>query len=77
MTDNRLIAEKPLFDVIAQNIKSGNKRFIDKAKTESNAEAIVKMAVMRRGVDEEFYYTAPTNTIEANSEDYDYYTKHA
>lgn len=45
----------PLFDVLAINIKTGIIRLLDRGKTYPNAEAIVKMAIMRRGVDEEFY----------------------
>ena len=48
-----------LFDVIAVNIKTGAERFMAEKKTEPNAEAIVAMAVMRRGVDEEFYKAVP------------------
>jgi hypothetical protein len=70
-------SNEELFDIIAQNIKTGVKRFLDKGKTEANADAIVKMAVMRRGCDEEFYYMVPTNSTEADSTDYDHYKKHA
>lgn len=70
------MSKQPLFDVIAQNIKTGAKRFLDKSKSEGNADAIVRMAVMRRGVDEEFYYTVPADSEEADNTDYDHYTKH-
>ena len=43
------------YDVLAVNIKTGIVRFMAQGKDERNAEAVVKMAVMRRGVDEEFY----------------------
>ena len=46
-----------LFDVVAVNIKTGAERVIASGKTEQNAEAIVKIAVMRRGVEEEFFKT--------------------
>lgn len=48
-----------LFDVVAQNIKTGEQRFIARGKSEENADAIVMMAVMRRGVDEEFFAAIP------------------
>lgn len=48
-----------LFDVIAVDIQTGAERFLAEGKTERNAEAIVEMAVMRRGVDIEFYTTKP------------------
>jgi hypothetical protein len=50
---------KELFDVIAVNIATGAERFIDQNKTRDNAEAIISMAVMRRGVDEEFFMAVP------------------
>jgi len=48
---------EPLFDVLAVEIKTGKRRLIATAKTQRNAEAVVKMAVMRRGVDVEFFTT--------------------
>jgi hypothetical protein len=48
-----------LFSVYAVNIKTGERRLMDKDKTERNAEAFIKMAVIRRGVEEEFYVKAP------------------
>lgn len=54
--------EEPLFDVVAVNIKTGAERHLDTGKTERNADAIVSMAVMRRGVDEEFFKTVPAGT---------------
>lgn len=53
------MSEEPLFDVVAVNLKTGAERFLDQRKTERNAEAIVDMAVIRRGVDVEFYTTKP------------------
>lgn len=44
-----------LYDVVAIENHSGRVRRIAEGKTEDNAEAIVKMAVMRRGLDEEFF----------------------
>lgn len=54
--------KEPLFDVVAVNLKTGAERHIDTGKTERNAEAIVLMAVMRRGVEEEFFKTVPAGT---------------
>jgi len=49
-----------LFDVVAVTIAPPySRRLIAERKTERNAEAIVSMAVMRRGVDEEFYDVVP------------------
>jgi len=50
---------EPLFDVVAVNIQTNNVRFMAQGKTERNAEAIVNMAVHRRGVEEEFYTEVP------------------
>lgn len=50
-----------LYDVVAVNIKSGVvESLFGERKTLRNAEAIVTMAVMRRGVDEQFYAEVPT-----------------
>jgi len=43
------------YDVVAVNIETRIVRVLATDKTLPNAEAIVKMAVMRRGVDEEFF----------------------
>ena len=48
-----------LYDVVAVNIETDKVRVIAERKTLPNAEAIVKMAVIRRGVIEEFYSEAP------------------
>jgi len=52
-----------LYDVVAVNLetnKETNKvRFMAQGKTLPNAEAIVSMAVMRRGLDEEFFAEVP------------------
>ena len=44
---------------MAVNIKTGTKRPLATDKTERDAEAVIKMAVMRRGVQEEFYMAIP------------------
>ncbi|MDR5729684.1 MAG: hypothetical protein RB191_19890 [Terriglobia bacterium] len=43
------------FNVVAVNIKTGAWRVLDRKDTEADAEAYMKMAIMRRGVEEEFY----------------------
>jgi hypothetical protein len=47
------------FDVIAVDMKTLEERVIAEDKTEANAEAVMKMALMRRGVDQEFYTIRP------------------
>lgn len=57
---------EPLYDVVAVTISTCKVRaFFGERKTLPNAEAIVNMAVMRRGVDEEFYAEAPTGKFKA------------
>jgi len=46
-------------DVIEVSIKSGRVRVLATNKNEPNAEAIIDMAVIRRGVEEHFYTSAP------------------
>ena len=48
-----------LFDVIAVNIETGEKRVMATRLEERNAEAFIAMAVARRGVEEEFYKAVP------------------
>jgi len=48
-----------LYDVIAVNIQSKQERVLATGKTRKDAEAIVKMAVMRRGLDEEYFKKVP------------------
>lgn len=48
-----------LYDVVAINIQTNSMRMIATRKTIQNAEAIVSMAVMRRGLDEEFFSEVP------------------
>jgi len=48
-----------LYDVIAVNIKTRQERVLATGKTRTNAEAIVKMAVMRQGLDEEYFKKVP------------------
>jgi len=50
-----------LFDVVAVNIETNRIRLIAVSKEEGDADAIVEMAVMRRGVDEEFFSTVPAS----------------
>jgi len=47
------------FDVVAVNLFTNKVSFFGERKDYQNAEAIVKIAVMRRGLDEEFYAITP------------------
>jgi hypothetical protein len=51
--------ESPTFDVIACRIATGEERFLAQRQSEADAEAIWKMAVWRRGVEEEIFYSRP------------------
>lgn len=48
-----------LYNVIAVDIKTGEERIIAENKSEKNADAIIKMAVVRRGVGKEFFKAVP------------------
>ena len=50
---------EPLFNVVAVSIANGATRVIAENKTRANAEAILRMAVGRRGVEEEYYNIVP------------------
>ncbi len=56
---------EPLFDVIAVNIETGAQRFMAQNKTMPHAEAVEKMAIMRRGVETDFYKIVPAGSEEA------------
>lgn len=58
----------PVYDVVAVEIATGNERLIATGKTARDAEAIITMAVMRRGVDLEFYKAKPANRAALNAE---------
>lgn len=44
-----------LYDVVAVNLKTNQVRVMAKGKNLANADAYVSMAVMRRGLEEEFF----------------------
>lgn len=44
-----------LYNVYAVNIETKARRIMAENKTDDNAEAIIMMAVKRRGVDTEYY----------------------
>ena len=47
------------FDIIGVDIGTSRVRVIGVGKTQRNAEAYMEMAVMRRGVDDEFFVVVP------------------
>jgi hypothetical protein len=46
-------------DVVAVNMETNKIEILARSKTERNAEAIVNMAIMRRGVETHFYSEVP------------------
>lgn len=51
-----------LYDVVAVSIATGKVvSLYGESKTAKNAEAIINMAVMRQGVNENFYAEVPAN----------------
>ncbi len=52
-----------LWDVIAVNIKTGEHRVLEAGKTHANAEAVMSMAIIRRGVETEFYKLRPHGSV--------------
>ncbi len=48
-----------MFDVIEVDIATRKVRMMGQETTEANAEAIERMALMRRGTDENFFATVP------------------
>jgi hypothetical protein len=52
-------AMTPLFDVVAVDLTTNAERVMERGLTHKNAEAYVMMAVMRRGVEDEFFKTVP------------------
>ena len=49
----------PLFDVVAIRFDNLKVRLLAEGKTLENAEAVVKFAVIRRGMETEFYSEVP------------------
>ena len=51
-----------MYDVIEVKLGTNRVSVMATNKTEANAEAVVNMAVMRRGLDGQFYTTVPSGT---------------
>lgn len=52
-----------MFDVLAKRLDNGSVRTISSRDNRDNADAIVKMAVYRRGCDEEIFYVVPHDPL--------------
>lgn len=53
-----------LYDVFAVNIKTQKVRMMERGVTKNNAEAYITLAVVRRGVEKEFFAEAPAGTYD-------------
>lgn len=51
--------KETMYDIVAVNLKTHLVRIMDENRSKANAEAYVNMAVMRRGVEEEFFVAVP------------------
>jgi hypothetical protein len=51
------------FDVVAVNIKTAAQRVMKRDLSIYSADAFIRFAVMRRGVDEEFYKAVPAGSV--------------
>ncbi len=64
-----LTIEPATYDVAAVDIASGKvSRIMAEGKTEANASAVVRFAVMRRGVDAEIYHVVKAGTYHEGDE---------
>jgi len=64
--------DRELLDVVAVEMNSGRvSEILAIAKSERNAEAIITMAVVRRGVDTHFYQEIPTASKKVGDSIYD------
>jgi len=54
------------FDLLEIEIKNpANKRVMERDLSEDNADAFIRMAVFRRGVETHFYKAVPAGTVTA------------
>jgi hypothetical protein len=58
-------AANDVCDVIATEISSGLRRVMATNKTPDDAEAFIRMAIIRRGVEHEIYSSVPTGSVES------------
>lgn len=54
-----------LFDVVAVDLDTRQERVLATKKDRGDAEAVVKFAILRRGVDQEFYKIVPRRAANA------------
>lgn len=56
------------YDVVGVNLTTRKVRILERGKDSENAEAIVMMAVARRGVSEEFFAEVPAGRYQDGDE---------
>jgi hypothetical protein len=66
------MSKPKLYDVVGVNCETNTVKIYAEGKTLPNAEAIVTMAVQRRGLDEEFFAECPAGKFKEG----DQYTNH-
>ena len=54
-----MTADEELFDVVAVDLDTSEVRLLAEGERFEDAEAVVKMAVWRRGVEQEFFAEVP------------------
>lgn len=57
-----------MFDVVEVEISTAKVRIVDRNKDSLNADAIIKLAVMRRGVDNHFFVSVRTGKYKDGDE---------
>ncbi len=55
---------RDMYDVLAIGLRTREVRVLERNLSLLNAEAVVALAIMRRGVEEEFYATATSGLYE-------------
>jgi len=58
-SEERAMFNDLLYDVLAVNMETHKVVLMGQSKTQRNAEAIENMAVLRRGLDTDFFVTVP------------------
>ena len=56
------------YDILAVNLRSHKVRIIGEEKTKADAEAYQNIAVIRRGVNEEFFVTVPHGSYDEGAD---------
>ena len=52
------------YDVVAISLTTGARRIMERRLTKQDADAYIAMAVARRGMDDEFFKAAPSDSAD-------------